>query len=139
MRHGRRGIVNVPEASSTKMLRATKWSHSRMLAGPCTGATGMRSSLAIRTMSAVVCCVVHACTISFHSSHRAWRSTWLLNSSVSMRSGRPMSSRKLWNCSRLLVQTPTYPSRVGSTDGVSMVRVAPWIGGLPSNARMYSS
>jgi len=31
----------VPDASSTKIPRATKWSHSRMLAGPCTGATGM--------------------------------------------------------------------------------------------------
>ena len=46
MRHGRRGILNVPVGSSTNTPRATKWSHSRMFSPPCTGATGMRSSLA---------------------------------------------------------------------------------------------
>ena len=33
--------------------------------------------------------------------------SWALNSSSAMRSGRSMSRRKLWNCSRLFVQNPT--------------------------------
>ena len=107
MRHGRRGILNVFVASSTNTLRATNWSQSRMFSPLCTGATGMRSSLARRTVSAVVWCGVQAWTMSFHSSQPFWRSTWLLHGSPSMRSGRSMSSRKLWNCWRLLVQKPT--------------------------------
>ncbi len=107
MRHGRRGILNVFVASSTNTLRATNWSHSRMFSPLCTGATGMRSSLASRTVSAVVWCGVQAWTMSFHSSQPFWRSAWLLHGSPSMRSARSMSSRKLWNCWRLLVQKPT--------------------------------
>jgi hypothetical protein len=37
----------------------------------------------------------------------------------SRRSGRSIRSRKSANCCRELVQKPTYPSAVGSIEGVS--------------------
>ena len=99
MRHGRRGILNELVASSTNTLRATNWSHSRMFSPLCTGATGMRSSLARRTISAVgvlrgpgvddvVPLVPALLAIGLQ----------LLHGSPSMRSARSMSRRKLWNC-----------------------------------------
>ena len=105
-RHAGRGILNVPVGSSTNTLRATKCSQSRTVSPFSTGATGIRSSAASFTTSAVECCVVHAWTASFHSVHRCWRPTNMASCSSPRRSVRSIRWRKASNWARLLVQKP---------------------------------
>ena len=72
-----------------------------------TGATGIRSSAASATTSAVVCLVVHSWTIPFHSSQFLTRCAMDAQNPSSMRSGRSIIRRKLSNCVRVLVLKPT--------------------------------
>ena len=72
-----------------------------------TGATGIRSSAASATTSAVVCSVVQSWMIPFHSSQFLIRLAIGAQNPASMRSGRSIISRKLSNCVRVLVLKPT--------------------------------
>ncbi len=98
IRHGRRGIVNESVGSRTSTLRATKWGMAVIVSPLPTGATGIRSSIARSTISAVSCFVVNARTISFHSALRETRPTRRAQLSSPSRSRRSMSTRKLSNC-----------------------------------------
>ncbi len=79
----------------------------RTVSPESTGATGMRSAAAASSTSAVVCCFVYACTISFHSAKRAMRPATCASCSSSRSSGRPISSMKSETCWREFVQKPT--------------------------------
>ena len=105
--HGRRGTRKVPVGSSTSEPRALACSNSAT-AGPSeTGATGIRSSAASATTSAVVCLVVQSWMIPFHSSQFMMRALMGAQNPSSMRSGRSIINRKLSNCVRVLVLNPT--------------------------------
>ena len=131
--HERRGTRKVPVGSSTSEPRATACSNATTAGPSDTGATGIRSSAANATTSAVVCLVVKSWMMPFHSSQFTMRLTMGAHSPPSMRSGRSIISRKLSNWVRVLVLKPTYPSEVGSIDGVSKLRP-----GLPGFGRPRS-
>ena len=98
IRHGRRGTRNVPLGSSTSEPRAFACSRSATAGPSDTGATGIRSSAASATISAVVCSVVQSWMIPFHSSQLLIRLAIGAQNPSSIRSGRSIISRKLSNC-----------------------------------------
>ena len=67
------GTRNVPVGSSTMEPRALPCSNSTTAGPSHTGATGMRSSAASATTSAVVCFVVNSWMMPFHSSQLTTR------------------------------------------------------------------
>ena len=105
--HGRRGTRKVPVGSSTNEPRATACSNVATAGPSDTGATGIRSSAASATTSAVVCLVVQSWMIPFHSSQFMMRALMGAQNPSSMRSGRSIINRKLSNWVRVLVLNPT--------------------------------
>lgn len=105
-----------------------------------TWATGMRRAVASSTISADVCWVVHVWTISFHSSKRWVRvRTNAQEGSSIISSGRSIITQNASNIVCVFVLNPTYPSRVGSMEGVSSVRDGPVRGGRPDRLCIRSA
>jgi hypothetical protein len=133
MRMGDAGSVK-PAGLVVKEPRAAKWgSASREAASP-TGVTGMRICSAAAITSAVVRAVVHARMAAHTSSRRFHRPSQNPSSGSPIQSARSINVRKSAHCFGVMVQKPTKPSAVGSTDGISTVRDGDGAYGRPRKA-----
>ena len=127
-------LDQVAAGCSTNTPRSTNGAKPGIVSPFPSGATGMRSSLAVRTTSSVVRVPVYAAISARSVRSCSPRRSTRPSSGWSAHSGCPTISAKARNWADPLVANPTQPSAVGSTDGTSTNRpIASGSGPRPSS------
>ena len=120
-RYGRRGWTK-PAGLGTSHSWSTKWSISGIVRPLPIGATGIRISDAISTISAVVRAVDHSRITGTSSAERRRRSMAMNSDSSSVHAGCSISAQKSSHCWPVMTKNPTWPSDVGSMPGTGTPR-----------------